>query len=129
MRCLLPAMLGLVAAIPASAQARPQLSDTTRAYVAIDAPVVALTNVKLIDGTGAPPAGDQTVVIAEGRIWAVGAAGPAQRQRAAALPGQRGDHDPDHGQHLALLGALAEGARCRGPAAFAPAVAGRIDII
>ena len=48
------------------------LSDTTRAYVSVEAPVVALTHVIVIDGTGAAPKSDQTVVIADGRIQAVG---------------------------------------------------------
>lgn len=56
---------------PALAQ-RIALSDTTRAYVSVEAPVVALTHVIVIDGTGAAPKSDQTVVIADGRIQAVG---------------------------------------------------------
>jgi imidazolonepropionase-like amidohydrolase len=41
-------------------------------FVRIEAPVVALTHVQVIDGTGAPIADDQTVVIENGRISAVG---------------------------------------------------------
>ncbi len=37
-----------------------------------DAPVVALTHVRVIDGTGAAPTEDQTVVLANGRIQAIG---------------------------------------------------------
>jgi imidazolonepropionase-like amidohydrolase len=44
-----------------------------RPYVSVDAPVLALTHVRVIDGTGAPPATDQTVLITNGRIEAVGA--------------------------------------------------------
>jgi imidazolonepropionase-like amidohydrolase len=40
----------------------------------VDAPTVALTHVRVIDGTGAAPAEDQTVVIANGKIAAVGTA-------------------------------------------------------
>jgi enamidase len=40
--------------------------------VAVDAPVVALVGVRVIDGTGAAPAEDQTVVIDGARIVAVG---------------------------------------------------------
>jgi len=43
--------------------------------IAIDAPVVALTNVKLIDGTGAPALTGQTVLIEGDRITAVGPSG------------------------------------------------------
>ena len=41
-------------------------------FVAVDAPVVALTNVKVIDGTGGPAATGQTVLIRGDRIAAVG---------------------------------------------------------
>ncbi|MDX2223193.1 MAG: amidohydrolase family protein [Rhodospirillaceae bacterium] len=48
-------VLGLLGAQPAFAQ------------------TVAITNVTLIDGTGAPPAADQTVLVRDGKIAAVGA--------------------------------------------------------
>lgn len=54
------------------AQTGSSLSPEVRAYVKIDAPVIALTHVKVIDGTGAPARADQTVVIAGGKIEAVG---------------------------------------------------------
>ena len=66
MRALVAA--ALAAASPLLAQGRGQLSDTTKAYVAVDAPVVALKNVRLIDGTGGDPRADQTIVIENGRI-------------------------------------------------------------
>lgn len=47
-------------------------SPLVRPYVSVDAPTVALTHVRVIDGTGAPPVADQTVLIANGRIQAVG---------------------------------------------------------
>ena len=56
------------------AQAPPALSPAVRTFVSVDAPVVALTHVRVIDGTGAPPAEDQTIVIAGGRVQAIGAA-------------------------------------------------------
>lgn len=68
------------------AQGRPAVTDATRPYVAVDAPVVALTHVRLIDGTGAPARDDQTVVITGTRISAVGpAAGTAVPQGATVL--------------------------------------------
>jgi imidazolonepropionase-like amidohydrolase len=72
MRVLLALVVACLAASPGTGQTRVTLSDTTRAYVAIDAPVVALTRVSVIDGTGAAPAADQTIIIANGRIQAVG---------------------------------------------------------
>ena len=68
------ALITLVTPMAIHAQ-RPALSDTTRAYVSVDAPVIAITNVTVIDGTGAGPKADQTVIITNGRISAVGGAG------------------------------------------------------
>jgi imidazolonepropionase-like amidohydrolase len=42
-------------------------------FVKVDVPVVALTHVRVIDGSGAPARDDQTVVLAKGKIQAVGA--------------------------------------------------------
>ena len=56
---------------PADAQ-RPQLSPGVRRYVSVDAPVIAITNVIVVDGTGQPARRDQTVVIRDGRIAALG---------------------------------------------------------
>ena len=41
-------------------------------YVVHDASVIALTGVCIIDGSGAAPVADQTIVIAEGKIAAIG---------------------------------------------------------
>ena len=54
------------------AQARPQLSNAVRAYVSVDAPLIALTHVRVIDGTGAPPREDQTLIISDGVITTIG---------------------------------------------------------
>jgi imidazolonepropionase-like amidohydrolase len=70
----LPALAAFVAAGPAHSQRAQSLVPEVRSFVSLDAPVIALTHVKLIDGTGAPPRADQTVVIENGRIAAVGAA-------------------------------------------------------
>ena len=66
------ALLLLLAAAGAAAQSPPALSAEVRQYVSVDAPVVALTHVRVIDGTGAPARADQTVVIERGVIRAVG---------------------------------------------------------
>jgi enamidase len=64
-------LLLFLLAVPLAAQ-RPTLGAAVRPYVQLDAPVVALTHVRVIDGTGAPVRTDQTVIIADGRIAAVG---------------------------------------------------------
>jgi enamidase len=57
--------------VNALAQA-PQFSNAVRAFIKVDAPAVALTNVRVIDGTGAAPRENQTVVIKGGMIAALG---------------------------------------------------------
>ena len=44
-------------------------------FIAIDAAEVLIANVKIIDGTGAAPRDNQTVLIRDGRITAIGDAG------------------------------------------------------
>src|SRR5437867_11176062 len=67
--------LGALLLVPTLATAqRPTLSATVKQYVAVDTPVVALTHVRVIDGTGAAPTEDQTLIIRDGNIVALGAA-------------------------------------------------------
>ena len=64
------AVLALSAAGVLAAQ---QLSPQVRtAYVRVDAPVIALTNARVIDGTGGPVRRAQTIVIRDGLIAAMG---------------------------------------------------------
>jgi len=58
-------------ATPVAAQ-RPTLSPNVRQYVEVDTPVVALTHVRVIDGTGAPARENQALVIRNGDIVAIG---------------------------------------------------------
>jgi imidazolonepropionase-like amidohydrolase len=44
-------------------------------FIRVQAPVVVLTHVRIIDGTGAPALDDQTIVIADGKIQSIGASG------------------------------------------------------
>ena len=57
--------------------AQTQFSPEVKAFVTVDAAIIALTHVRVIDGTGAPPKDDQTIVIANGRIQSVGEAAKA----------------------------------------------------
>ena len=63
--------LALLASPEVHAQ-RPILAAAVRSYVAVDSPVVALTHARVIDGTGAAPREDQTLIIRDGRIAALG---------------------------------------------------------
>ena len=93
---LLLATLALVMQRPDS------LGPAVRAVLATDGPVIALTHVKLIDGTGKPARPDQTVIIEKGMISAVGAAGSVKVPEGASvidltghtlIPGLVGMHD------------------------------------
>jgi imidazolonepropionase-like amidohydrolase len=84
------------------AQRPDSLGEEVRKYVAVDAPVVALTHATLLDGTGADPRLDQTIVIRDGRIADVGPAGSvvipdgAQTMElggSTVIPGMVGMHD------------------------------------
>ena len=69
----LPLSAAVVLALAAAGQApAPQFADAVRAFIKIDAPVVALTNVRIIDGTGAPAKENQTIVIRGGSIAELG---------------------------------------------------------
>ncbi len=67
--------LGALLLVPALATAqRPTLSAAVKQYVTVDTPAVALTHVRVIDGTGAAPKEDQTLIIRDGNIVGLGAA-------------------------------------------------------
>ena len=57
-------------AVSAFGQA-PQLSPSVRAYVKFDQPKIALTNVRVIDGTGAAARDNQMIMIQNGKIVSV----------------------------------------------------------
>lgn len=54
------------------AQEQPTLGPGLEPFVTVNAPIVALTHVDLLDGTGAPLRDDQTIIINGSRIQAVG---------------------------------------------------------
>ncbi len=60
------------------ARGRPTLGNNARQFVAVDTALLALTHVRVIDGTGAPARADQTIIIRDGRIVSVGDAARAQ---------------------------------------------------
>jgi len=67
------ATLALAAAALTVLSAQPaQLSTAVRNYIKVEAPVVALTHARVIDGTGAPARENQTLVIRDGNIAAMG---------------------------------------------------------
>lgn len=81
---------------------RDSLSAEVMRYVTVSDPVIALTNARVIDGTGAPAKAGQTIVFHNGRILVVGAGGTVQVPAGAhvidltghtVIPGLVGMHD------------------------------------
>lgn len=77
-------------------------SPEVKEFVKIDAPVIALEHVRVIDGTGAPARDDQTIILANGKIQSVGDAASAKVPKDAqaldlhgrtVIPGLVGMHD------------------------------------
>lgn len=102
MRPLIPSLALLASPAPALAQLPATLPPDQRAFVAVAEPAVALTHVRLVDGTGAPARDDQTILL-EGRVirW-VGPSAEARIPRGArvlalaghtVIPGLVGLHD------------------------------------
>src|SRR5712664_2831991 len=78
------------------------LSSQVRGFVKVSAPVVTLTHVRVIDGTGAAAREDQTLVISKGKIESVSDAAPPNIPKDAevldlhgysVIPGLVGMHD------------------------------------
>jgi imidazolonepropionase-like amidohydrolase len=65
-------VVGIVAAILATRAGGQQNQNAVANFVRVTAPVIALTHVRVIDGTGAAARDDQTVVIRDGNIADVG---------------------------------------------------------
>ena len=63
---LFAVILGLASLVAAQAD--------RQQFIRVEAPVIALTNVRVIDGTGAAPAEGQTIVIRDGKIASIGPA-------------------------------------------------------
>jgi imidazolonepropionase-like amidohydrolase len=61
-----------------------------RSFVKASVPTFALTHVRVIDGTGAPARDDQTVLVRDGRIAAVGSAATVAVPRGVAIVAGRG---------------------------------------
>jgi len=101
-RLLIASALIISAATRLDAQSFDQLRAGPRAMVAVSEPVVALTNVRVIDGTGAAPRENQTIVIQNGRITRIGPTASTQAPAGArvmdltghsVIPGIVGLHD------------------------------------
>ncbi len=82
--------------------AQSNLSPTLKEFVKVDSPTIALTHIRVVDGTGAAARDDQTIVISGGKISAIGASASTPAPKDAqvvdgtgrtAIPGLVGMHD------------------------------------
>lgn len=96
-----------------SCQTKPQLSPAVTAFVKENAPTIALTHARVIDGSGSPARSDQTLIIADGKIAALGDSASTKIPDGAktldltgrtVIPGLVGMHD--HMYYPAPLGGL-----------------------
>src|SRR6185312_4950135 len=94
--------IALMVVCSATCFSQPQAAPSTKDFIRVQSPVIALEHVRAIDGTGAPAQADQTIVISGGKITAISKAGavpvPADANRMdftgySALPGLVGMHD------------------------------------
>jgi imidazolonepropionase-like amidohydrolase len=85
-----------------TAVAGQNFSPEVKEFVKVDAPVIALEHVRLIDGTGAPAREDQTIVLAKGKIESIADSASASVPKDAqdldlhgysVIPGLVGMHD------------------------------------
>ncbi|PYY17720.1 MAG: amidohydrolase, partial [Acidobacteria bacterium] len=92
-------LICLLAVAPAAGQ---ELSEKVRQFVKVDAPVVALVHVRVIDGTGGPAREDQIIILSQGKIASISDAAAAQVSKDAqvldlhgysVIPGLVGMHD------------------------------------
>ena len=103
---------GIVLAGSLGAQAR-ELAPPLRPYVTVNEPVVALTNARVVDGTGAPAKDGQTIVIRGEKIAGVGPASAVQvpagarsidLQGKTVIPGIIGLHDHMYYSGMRFMG-------------------------
>jgi imidazolonepropionase-like amidohydrolase len=65
-------LISFLLAAAAMAQPPSRFTPGIKPFVAFDDPVIALMHARVIDGTGAAPREDQTVIIHDGKIAAIG---------------------------------------------------------
>ena len=96
------ALAVFLASLMSSLAAAQTLSPQVKPFVRVDAPVIALTHVRVIDGTGATAREDQTIVVSKGKIDWLGDASSANVPKDAqtidlkgytVIPGMVGMHD------------------------------------
>src|SRR2546423_12508858 len=87
-------MYALTLLLALAAQRPDSFSAGVREYITVDTSVLALTHVLLVDGTGAAPKTDQTIIIRAGKIAAEGPAAPVQGPAGRESPETQGAAPP-----------------------------------
>jgi len=99
---LRPTQLLLCFSFAAAAFSQTQLPPDVAPFISVNAPILVLNHVRVIDGTGAPAKEDQAVVISNGNIQSIGPASSTQppsgaqvldRTGYSVMPGIVGMHD------------------------------------
>jgi len=94
--------LAIILALSICTSAQSNLSPEFREFLKVDAPTVALTRIRVLDGTGAAARDDQTIIISGGKIAAIGPSASTSAPQGAqvidstgrtAIPGLVGMHD------------------------------------
>jgi imidazolonepropionase-like amidohydrolase len=75
----------LAVCVQSQGQGGGQLAQPLRQFVTVDAPVIVLKHVRVIDGTGAAPQADRTIVLEGGKIKAIGDASTSEPAGAKVL--------------------------------------------
>ncbi len=114
--CLFVFLWFSLGAVVATGQSRPTLSAAVKPFVVVEAPTIAITHVRVIDGTGRAPLEDQTVIVSDGKITRIGPSAstppPAEalileKPGCTLIPGLVGMHDhlfyPAGGAHYNTL--------------------------
>src|SRR5580692_8205700 len=97
-----PCVVAAVALLTSTLSSAQTLAPSVQAFVKVNSPVVALTHVRVIDGTGAAVREDQTIVLSKGKIESLGDSSSASAPKDAqvldlqgysVIPGLVGMHD------------------------------------
>ena len=97
-----PKLLLFSLALPAAALCQTQFPPDVAPFVSVNAPVIVLNHVRVIDGSGSSPKEDQALVIANGNIQSIGSAASTlppsgalvlDRDGYSVIPGLVGMHD------------------------------------
>src|SRR5262249_29400721 len=109
--------------IVVGAQGELAFSPVTKSFITVDSPIIALQHIRVIDGTGAAPLEDQTILIESGALREIGKSVSVPAGARAidltgrtVIPGLVGMHD-----HLFYPAASGQG-----PVAGAPALYGEM---